>query len=95
MRSKNFSSILMKVIKPFQFMMLILLGFTSFYSHAEGEGKHSKKTRLEFEGSYIEGEMKSPKEFYFERKSIEKMNSLVKRRKNFHRQLLRDVVLSQ
>ncbi|NBU20049.1 hypothetical protein EBS43_01350 [bacterium] len=60
-----------------------------------GDSKSSRKTQLDFEGASIEGEIRSPGEFYFQRKSDEKMNSLVKRRSHFHRQILRDVVLSK
>ena len=95
MRSKILFSNFIKYKRPFQFLILILLVGFSLSSHAAEEVKSSKKTRLDFEGVYIEGEIRSPKEFYFERKPEEKMNSLVKRRKNFHRQILRDVVLSQ
>ena len=34
-------------------------------------------------------------EFYFQHRPEDKMDSLVKRRKNFHREMLRDVVLSK
>lgn len=53
------------------------------------------KTELDFEGAQIEGEIRNPGEFYFQRRTEEKFDSLVKRRKNFHQQMLRDVVLSR
>ncbi len=53
------------------------------------------KTDLDFEGAKIEGELRNPGEFYFQRRPEEKFDSLVKRRKNFHREMLRDVVLSK
>ncbi len=56
---------------------------------------YPKKTDLDFEGASIEGEMKNPGEFYFQRRPEEKFDSLVKRRANFHRELLRDAVLSK
>ncbi len=56
---------------------------------------YPKKTDLDFEGARIEGEIRNPGEFYFQRKPEEKFDSLVKRRKNFHREMLRDVVLSK
>lgn len=56
---------------------------------------YPKKTDLDFEGAQIEGEIRNPGEFYFQRRPEEKMDSLVKRRKNFHREMLRDVVLSR
>ena len=56
---------------------------------------YPKKTDLDFEGQQIEGEVRSPGEFYFQRRPEEKFDSLVKRRKNFHKEMLRDVVLSK
>lgn len=56
---------------------------------------YPKKTELSFEGTDIQGELRNPGEFYFQRREEEKFDSLVKRRKNFHRELLRDAVLSK
>ncbi len=56
---------------------------------------YPKKTDLDFEGTEIRGELRNPGEFYFQRKPEEKFDSLVKRRKNFHREMLRDVVLGK
>lgn len=56
---------------------------------------YPKRTEINFQGSNIEGEIRNPGEFYFEHKPDEKMDSLVKRRKNFHREMLRDVVMSR
>jgi hypothetical protein len=39
--------------------------------------------------------VKNPGEFYFQRRPEEKFDSLVKRRPNFHREMLRDAVLSK
>lgn len=56
---------------------------------------YPKKTELDFEGALIEGEVKNPGEFYFQHRPEEKFDSLVKRRKDFHKEMLRDVVLSK
>lgn len=56
---------------------------------------YPEKTELDFEGLQIEGEMRNPGEFYFQHRTEEKFDSLVKRRKNFHREMLRDAVLSK
>ncbi len=56
---------------------------------------YPKKTEIDFEGIRIEGEVRNPGEFYFQHREEEKFDSLVKRRKNFHQQMLRDVVLSK
>lgn len=56
---------------------------------------YPQKTDLDFEGLNLEGELRNPGEFYFQRRPEEKFDSLVKRRRNFHREILRDVVLSK
>ncbi len=56
---------------------------------------YPKKTELDLDATQIEGELKNPGEFYFQVKPEDKMDSLVKRRRNFHRQMLRDVVFSK
>lgn len=53
------------------------------------------KQAVDFEGLAITGELRNPGEFYFQRKTEEKFDSLVKRRKNFHREMLRDVVMAK
>ena len=57
--------------------------------------RYPDRTELDFEGLQIEGEIRNPGEFYFQHRQEEKFDSLVKRRKNFHRELLRDAVLSR
>jgi hypothetical protein len=69
-------------------------------AHADGGKKaprviYPKNTELDFEGTSIEGEIKNPGEFYFQHRKEEKFDSLVKRRKNFHREMLRDMVMSK
>lgn len=56
---------------------------------------YPKETSLDFEGQDILGEIKNPGEFYFKHRPPEKFDSLVKRRKNFHREMLRDAVLGR
>lgn len=53
---------------------------------------YPKESKIDFEGADIEGEIRNPGEFYFQHRVEEKFDSLVKRRKNFHREMLRDVV---
>jgi len=75
----------------------------AFARNAKAEGTPSAgpkiiyepKTELDFEGMRVEGEVKNPGEFYFQSRPREKFDSLVKRRKEFHREMLRDVVLSR
>ncbi len=56
---------------------------------------YPKKSQVDFEGLAITGELRNPGDFYFQRKTDEKFNSLVQRRKNFHREMLRDVVMAK
>jgi hypothetical protein len=56
---------------------------------------YPKQTDLDFEGIRIQGELRNPGEFYFQYRPEEKFDSLVKRRPNFHREMLRDVVLTK
>jgi hypothetical protein len=56
---------------------------------------YPKKTELDFEGLRIQGEVRNPGEFYYQRKSEESFDSLVKRRPNFRREMMRDVVMSR
>ena len=81
-------------------LMALLLGTLPLsVAAAAGEGEprviYPKKSVLDFEGLQIQGELRTPGEFYFQRKPEEKFDSLVKRRKNFHREMLRDVVMSR
>ena len=57
--------------------------------------QYPERTQLEFDRAQIEGELKKPGEFYFQHRSQEKFDSFVKPRKNFHKEMLRDVVLSK
>ena len=56
---------------------------------------YPEKTELDFEGLSLQGEVRSPGDFYFQHKEDEKFDSLVKRRPNFHQEMLRDVVLGK
>jgi hypothetical protein len=56
---------------------------------------YPKKTELDFEGLRIQGEVRNPGEFYYQRKGEQAMDSLIKRRPHFHREMLRDVVMSR
>ena len=78
--------------------------FWSTHVHADDttpKPKHSpkvvypSKTELDFEGTQIEGELSNPGEFYFQHRNEQKFDSLVKRRPNFHKEMLRDVILSK
>jgi len=49
---------------------------------------------LDFEGLSLEGELKTPGEFYFQGRSQERFDGLTKRRLNFRREVMRDSVQS-
>ena len=61
-------------------------------SPPKGKVIYPKETELDFEGMQIKGELRNPGEFYFQHRPEEKFDSLVKRRKSFHREMLRDAV---
>ena len=96
-----------KVVNANKPLVCILLSFAFFSAlaraWAEDDVAHStkqrvvypKKTELDFEGQSIHGEIQNPGELYFQRGTEEKFDSLVKRRKNFHREMLRDVMLTK
>ncbi|MGK5087530.1 hypothetical protein WDW86_08225 [Bdellovibrionota bacterium FG-2] len=54
-----------------------------------------QKTELNFDGINIQGEIKAPGEFYFQNRNEEKFESWVKRRKNFHPEMLRDALMTK
>lgn len=56
---------------------------------------YSAHTELDFEGAQIDGEVKNPGEFYFEHKPEDNIESLVSRRKNFQKEMLRDSILNE
>jgi hypothetical protein len=49
---------------------------------------------IDFEGLSLEGELKTPGEFYFQNRNQERFDSLTKRRVNFRREMLRDSIQS-
>lgn len=60
------------------------------------EGKtiiYKKRNIVDFDETLIEGEVKNPSEFYFVHRPEEKFGSLVKPRKNFHKEMLRDTIM--
>lgn len=56
---------------------------------------YPRKTELDFNGMAVEGQVQNPGEFYFQHHNEEKFDSLVQRRANFHREMLRDAVSSK
>ncbi len=49
---------------------------------------------IDFEGLSLEGELKTPGEFYFQSRNQERFDALTKRRMNFRREMMRDSVQS-
>lgn len=96
--------------KPAMFLILIAVALASFVIGFAWSAKaaepsaqptprvrtvYPKDSTLDFEGLKLEGELKNPAEFYFQSRPQEKFDSLVKRRTEFHRQMLRDGVWSK
>jgi len=78
-------------------LLAMTLGMWTAANSAEREPRvvYPKETKLNFEGMQLEGELRNPGEFYFKIRPQEKFDSLVKRRRNFHREMLRDAVMSR
>lgn len=56
---------------------------------------YPKKSEIDLDAMQLEGEVKNPADFYFQHRREEKFDSLVKRRKHFHPEMMRDIVLSK
>lgn len=54
---------------------------------------YKKRNVVDFDGSLIEGEVRNPNEFYFVHRPEEKFGTLVKKRPDFHKEMLRDTVM--
>ncbi len=76
----------------FLFGVMFLFGIPAQAKDKKPKILYPKETQLDFEGADIEGNVRNPGEFYFKNRPQERFDSLVKRRKNFHREMLRDVV---
>lgn len=55
---------------------------------------YQENQTIDFEGLSLEGELKTPGEFYFQNRNQERFDTLSKRRLNFRREMLRDSVQS-
>lgn len=84
-------------------IILVLLGSFVLGSGVDlppSETKPSKKViyqegqTIDFEGLSLEGELKTPGEFYFQNRNQDRFDTLTKRRLNFRREMLRDSVQS-
>jgi hypothetical protein len=85
-------------------VVLVVVAMVFFYmglwwsqkAHAEQPRVvYPKETKLDLDGMAVDGELKNPGDLYFQYRKEEKFDSLVKRRKNFHREMLRDVVMAR
>lgn len=81
-------------------ILILLVFFFAFTSDAVERKKnvrvvYPKETKLNFDGMKIRGELRSPGEFYFQHREPQKFNSLIKTRKNFHQEMLRDAVFTR
>lgn len=97
----------MKTVKLYLGLLGLVwtVGFISYSAFAADEKSNAKPNRkvvvdpntqsLDFTGLSLEGELKTPGEFYFQNREQERFDDLTKRRLNFHREMLRDSVQSQ
>lgn len=69
------------------------LAFAAGIAWAAPRVVYPKKSKIDLDAISLEGDLKNPGEFYFQYRPEEKMDSLIKRRKNFHKEMLRDAVL--
>jgi hypothetical protein len=60
---------------------------------AEPRVVYKQRNVVDFDSSLIEGDVKNPTDFYFVHRPQEKFGTLVKRRPNFHKEMLRDTVM--
>ena len=77
------------------FLILLMVPMSVCFS-AEHKSKiiYPENQTLDFEGMSLEGELKTPGEFYFQGRSQERFDALTKRRLNFRREVMRDSVQS-
>ena len=54
---------------------------------------YRKKNIVDFDDSLVEGDIRNPNEFYFVHRQEEKFGTLVKKRKDFNKEMLRDAVM--
>ena len=92
--------VLLAAIAGFSFALGLLWSSSTHAEDATPSKKESKtiypkKTELDFEGLQIQGELRNPGEFYFQHRNEDQFDSLVKRRKNFHREMLRDALMGK
>ena len=73
---------------------LMLFSGASFAEEPKKKVIYPENQTLDFEGLSLEGELKTPGEFYFQGRSQERFDNLTKRRLNFRREVMRDSVQS-
>lgn len=81
------------VLARFLILVFLVAGAQAAPPKSTPRVVYPKKSEVDLEAAEIEGEVRNPGEFYFQHRREEKMDSLVKRRPNFHREMLRDSVM--
>ena len=76
--------------------LILMLLLSGAMAQAETKKKviYQENQTIDFEGLSLEGELKTPGEFYFQNRNQERFDTLSKRRLNFRREMLRDSVQS-
>ncbi len=54
---------------------------------------YQKRNVVDFDAMMLQGDVRNPNEFYFVHRPEEKFGTLVKKRPNFHKEMLRDAVM--
>jgi hypothetical protein len=54
---------------------------------------YKKRNVVDFDDSLVEGDVHNPSEFYFVHRPEQPSKNLVAKRKNFHKEMLRDAVM--
>ena len=73
---------------------VLLVTASGFAKEPEKKVIYPENQTIDFEGLSLEGELKTPGEFYFQNRNQERFDSLTKRRVNFRREMLRDSIQS-
>ena len=82
------------VVLIFGLMSSVLVFADPPQKKAESKIIYPDHQTIDFEGLSLEGELKTPGEFYFQNRNQERFDSLTKRRLNFRREMMRDSVQS-
>jgi hypothetical protein len=85
----------MRTVLCLGFFLIGMRGLsTPVFAKGETRVVYPENTVLDLEGMSLEGELKTPGEFYFQKRGQDRFDSLTKRRLHFRREMLRDSIQS-